>query len=96
MMRLALIAAFACLLAGCFGEPTSLQVPRDTARQCANHCNGLGMRLGAVVIIMTSAGCVCEPRDRSTVRAGGSAALAGGAAIHAAQEKARRSQQQQH
>lgn len=90
-----IMAMLAWLLGGCFQEASKVEVPRDTARQCATHCQGLGMRLSAVVIIMSSAGCVCEPRDRVGARSGGSSAAAGGAAIHAAAQAAQQSQQQQ-
>jgi hypothetical protein len=37
------------------------QLNADTPAVCARHCEAMGMRLGAVVIIESAEGCVCEP-----------------------------------
>jgi hypothetical protein len=76
-----------------------LKVRSDTRPQCALHCEELGMRLGAIVLIRNSAGCVCEPRDAppraegpavrdpAPARSGG-AATGGGALVVALEEAA--------
>jgi hypothetical protein len=85
-----------CLLsAGCTtARATWGPVPKERATECVSHCEELGMKLGAVVIISSSAGCVCEPKDAQTRAAlAGAAVAAGGQMI--AEEKARAAQQQQ-
>ncbi len=67
-------------------------VPVETRTRCESHCTKLGMRLSAVVLIMSSAGCVCEPNRPRTEGRTGSTAVAGGALIHAAIEAQRRAQ----
>ncbi len=66
----------------------------DTPAVCAKHCEAMGMRLGAVVIIESSEGCVCEPREpaRAASREGAAAAaitpiLAGAAAAAVQQQQ---------
>ena len=88
-----LLVGMAVCAAGCFGRPTTISVPRDIARQCAGHCSRLGMRMGAVVIIMNSAGCVCERGQIGKATRFGAAAVAGGAIIRAAEEEQRRRRQ---
>jgi hypothetical protein len=51
------------------------------------------MRMGAVVIIMNSAGCVCERGQIGKMTRFGAAAVAGGAIIRAAEEERRRRSQ---
>lgn len=36
-------------------------LPRDRAAECQRGCEQLGLQLSAVVLMMNSAGCVCEP-----------------------------------
>lgn len=68
-------------------------VPKERATECVSHCEELGMKLSAVVIISSSAGCVCEPKDGQGQASGGTAAAAAGAII--AEEEAQRQQQEQ-
>ncbi len=65
--------------------------------ECKSICTDLDMKLGAVVVIMNSAGCVCEPRDKAeeTNLHGGTSSIAGGAVIQAVAEAQRQSQAQQ-
>jgi hypothetical protein len=72
-----------------------LSLPKDTPQVCAKHCDSIGMRLAAVVIISSSEGCVCEPNEgaRATAREG--AAAAGIAPILAAAAAAAAGAQQQ-
>src|SRR5579859_5047864 len=62
----------------------------DSARatECQKACPVLGMRLSAMVIIMNSVGCVCEPIQApgAAVPVAGASAAAGGGAIIAAAE----------
>ncbi|HTJ41974.1 MAG TPA: hypothetical protein VL463_07740 [Kofleriaceae bacterium] len=62
-----------------------VSVPQTTRAECEANCGSLGMRLGSVVLIMSSAGCVCVPNDAPpSADNGGEAATAGGAQIAAA------------
>jgi hypothetical protein len=81
-MRTAVVLVL--LLAGCVRTtrpPVArlLTVPPDTAQECGNICQGIGLQLSAVVVVANSAGCVCEvqPRASSAVPGGASAASAG-------------------
>jgi hypothetical protein len=56
-------------------------VPRERATECVAHCEALDMKLAAVVIIRSSAGCVCEPKDAPGRVSSGTAAAAGGAIL---------------
>ncbi|WIG93583.1 hypothetical protein [Myxococcus sp. SDU36] len=78
-------------------RPATLTVPKERAAECRTICKDLDMRLGAVVVIMNSAGCVCEPRDEATGTppAKSSSAVIGGAAIHTAIELNRKAQNRQ-
>jgi hypothetical protein len=75
------IGMAACVTA----PPTRFDVPKDTPAQCGQVCTGMGLKMSAVVVIMSASGCVCEPAGEGpspSVRQG-AAALAGGAAIAA-------------
>ncbi|BDG01881.1 hypothetical protein [Anaeromyxobacter oryzae] len=104
-MRL-VAAVVALLAAGCATSPAvdpSVRLRPETRPECAAHCEQLGMRLGAVVLIKNAAGCVCQPREAppaqgtaappaSEPRAeveGGGAAVTGGALVIALEEEAR-------
>jgi hypothetical protein len=103
MHRLIAAAALAC--AGCVTAPAvspSFKLRPETQPECAALCEQMGMRLGAVVLIHNSAGCVCEPREATArpaeeaaprARPAGGAATAGGALVFAlerAEEERRR------
>lgn len=38
----------------------------ESRPECEAHCSQLGMRLGAIVIMGTATGCVCEPKEAAT------------------------------
>jgi hypothetical protein len=103
-MRVALATAI-LLAAGCATAPAvgpGTKVRADTRPECEAHCERLGMRLGAVVLIRSAAGCVCEPREAPPATGApasgpaaeprgareGRAAVAGGALAIALQEEA--------
>ena len=97
VVALLLVSGFACTTKRAVG-PT-LSVPKDTPEVCTQHCDSMGMRLAAVVLIANSEGCVCEPRDASpaTPRAGAAAAgitpilaAASAAAVHRQQQEEQR------
>jgi len=86
------LAASACETA----RATERPVPRALATDCVANCNALDMRMTAVVIIMSSAGCVCEPKQTTAMPpTAGTAAAAGGAVIQATLEAQRQAQAQQ-
>jgi hypothetical protein len=87
---LALIAATGCVAA----SPTQLPLPKDLPQQCEQHCSSMGMRLSAIVIIISKSGCVCEPIKESGSQASGTAAAAGAAAIQVETEASEPKQQQ--
>lgn len=71
----------------------------ETPAECADRCREMGMRLGAVVLIRNSAGCVCEPAGAppsppSARGAGGAAAAVSGAVV-AEEEEAERQRQEE-
>jgi hypothetical protein len=72
-----------CLLStGCVTQAAAHgTVPKERATECVAHCDELGMKLAAVVIIRNSAGCVCEPKDAQARATSSVAAAAGGALI---------------
>ncbi|NRD61329.1 hypothetical protein HRD49_06155 [Corallococcus exiguus] len=79
-------------LAGCAtARATSFALPMERATECRQLCEQIDMKLSAVVIIMNSAGCVCEPKPAEGTNAAltGAAAASGGAIIQAAAETAR-------
>jgi hypothetical protein len=108
-VTLAALVVAPLLAAGCVTTPAvdpSYKLRPETRPECAAHCDALGMRLGAIVLIRNAAGCVCEPREappekqgarppagepRAALQGGGSAAA--GAALIAIQEEQRRRQQ---
>ena len=79
------------LAAGPTSRATAFALPTARATECRQLCEQLDMKLGAVVIIMNSAGCVCEPKQAEGMSeaVSGAAALAGGALIQASAEQAR-------
>jgi len=96
-LALVLLSSAGCTTARAVGPGYSLS--KDTPEVCARHCDSMGMRLAAVVIIANSEGCVCEPREATpgAPRAGAAAAgitpilaAAAAAAAHQQQEEQRR------
>jgi hypothetical protein len=62
----------------------SFSVSHERANECQRICYDLGMRLSAMVVMMNSAGCVCEPpQQRAAAPTGGASAAAGGSTIAA-------------
>lgn len=85
---LALVAASACAINT--GVAGGFYVEKALADDCARHCATLGMRLAAVVVVHSTGGCVCEPKDRAAdATSRGGAAVAGGAVIQAMEEQRR-------
>ncbi|RKG60876.1 hypothetical protein D7X30_08185 [Corallococcus sp. AB011P] len=87
--RLPLLLALSLVfpLAACStARATSFSLPMERATECRQLCEQIDMRMSAVVIIMNSAGCVCEPKPAEGTNAAltGAAAASGGAIIRAA------------
>ena len=101
-----LLTAFS--LGGCAVQSAAtFKVKPILKQECVDHCTTLGMELGAVVLMMEHAGCVCCPKksQKEIAEAGGAtlggnvtiaATQAAAAAAAAEQEKQRQQQQQQH
>ncbi len=94
-MRNELLPLLCLLFVGCTtARATYGSVPKARATECASHCEELGMKLTAVVIISSSAGCVCEPEDAQTrASQAGAAAAMGGQVIEEEKAQANRAQQ---
>ena len=106
-MRTPWIVLALCLAgSGCVvGRATGslYEVPRERATECQDICTKLDLQMSAVVVILNTTGCVCEPkgvRAAAPAAAGVSSGAAptarssGGAAVAAAQVIAARSVQQ--
>jgi len=105
MSRLVVVCGLLLSIAAC-ANPVNRAVagPVDVMRgeECRVACTNLGMELTQVVLIMNSAGCVCQvaptsapgsstaPAERPAPQAGGAATAAGGAAIAAVAAEAQR------
>lgn len=83
------------LFAGCMATvPTTpavnpnVQLRPETRPECAARCEEMGMRLGAVVLIMNAEGCVCEPHDAPGSGARAAATVVSGAVLVRAQQEA--------
>jgi hypothetical protein len=75
-------------------------IPRERATECQDICTKLDMQIAAVVVIMNTTGCVCEPRRGSAapgtaLTPPGTVGSNGGAAAAAAQVIARQLANQQ-
>lgn len=83
------VAVLGLVLAGCapaVQQAVQGPLPAERGPQCREACAQLGMTLTSVVLIMNSAGCVCQvidPKPAPAATQGGAAAAAGGAAIAA-------------
>src|SRR5688572_6022045 len=83
------------LAQGCMaavGTSGAISVPADSQNQCATHCAGIGMELGAVAIMANNVGCVCAPKQAAS--SGASASITAGMATIAMQEAEQQRQQQ--
>jgi lipid-binding SYLF domain-containing protein len=103
-----LVTAFS--LCGCAVQSAAtFKVKPILKQECVDHCTTLGMELGAVVLMMEHAGCVCCPKktQKEVAEAGGATlggnitiaatqAAAAAAAAQQQQEQQRQRQQQQH
>jgi len=71
-------------------EAVTGPVPMARGTECRAACSSLGMQLTSVVLIMNSAGCVCQVMAPGGATHDGAAAAAGGmaiAAVRAAQQQ---------
>ncbi|MFL5321761.1 MAG: hypothetical protein ACJ790_19010 [Myxococcaceae bacterium] len=92
MKILPLVAALA--LCSCVtARATQFSTPKERVTECQQLCTDLGLRMSAVVVIMNSSGCVCEPPGTNGNEGKASAAAVGGAVI-AATAQAHQQQQQ--
>ncbi|NMO18978.1 hypothetical protein HPC49_33485 [Pyxidicoccus fallax] len=94
-----LAVALLCFSAmGCVTAPaTAWVVPKERATECRKICTDLDMRMSALVIIHSNAGCVCEPREEEgapVAKTSGASAAAASAAIQAIEEEQAQASQQ--
>ena len=77
-------------------KATSAPLPKERVAECNQICAGVEMKLGAFVVIHSSAGCVCESVAESVshTNAGRAGVTAGAALTTIEQEEAARSAQQ--
>ena len=80
----ALVAFFAACQQPPAKAPTYSPVTREHAGYCVQTCRNLGMQMTAMVVIMSSTGCVCQPASASSATTSGAAAASSGAAIASA------------
>lgn len=84
------------------------EIPRERTTECMEICTKLDLQMSAVVVVLNTTGCVCEPRTARAPAAPGVSSLsapaeqmsrnpaqAGGAAVAAAHVVARVTAQQQ-
>ena len=87
------------LLVGCTAVvgAKGVKVPEDSAAQCEQHCESIGMELSAVAIMANNVGCVCERREKSAQSGSPkyASSTAGGMATVIMQEAEAAQQQQQ-
>ena len=90
------IVVLAFVLGGCVTSPTPpvhsfVKLTGDTTEQCRGVCQDMGLELSAVIVVRSSAGCVCEVEPGATnARASGGAASAADAMIADEEEEAAR------
>lgn len=87
------------------------EIPRERTTECQEICTKLDLQMSAVVVVLNTTGCVCEPRTARALvpaapgvssridpaaAAGAPAARSGGAAIAAAHVVSKVMAQQQH
>lgn len=89
-MRTTLTVLFGLMV--CTGCETlgasSFPTPKTRVTECEKICTDVGMKLGALVVMMEHAGCVCEPLSAAAHAPNsslGGATAAGAAAISAVQ-----------
>jgi hypothetical protein len=81
-MRLTLPLLLCLLSTACVTQSATMgSVSKDLVTECVAHCASLDMKLTAMVVIRSSAGCVCEPKDSQARPVASAAVVAGGAAM---------------
>jgi hypothetical protein len=104
-MKLGLIALLLAGVAACPAPVGSAApVSPDSAAQCRNYCQRLGLPLESVVIMASNVGCVCDarpampagpPATTSPATSSAASSTAGGMAVMIEQEREREQQQAQ-
>ncbi len=96
MKRLGLAALLAVAsFSGCeTTRASTVPTPKERVTECEEICTGVGMKLSALVVIMSSAGCVCEV-VKATTSEQGAGAISGAAIVAAATAAMQSSQQNQ-
>jgi hypothetical protein len=91
------IAVLAFVLAGCVTSPkppvnSFVKLTGDTPAQCRGLCQDMGLQLSAVIVVRSSAGCVCEvePGAPNASVSGGAASAADAMVADEEEEQASR------
>ena len=93
--NLGVAAVLLAALSGCpatVGTSALTTIPPDAQQTCRTHCDTIGMDLGAVAIMASNVGCVCQPK---ATQADASAAVAAGMVTIMIQRQQQQQQQQQ-
>ena len=93
MNKLILAVVSLTLFTGCFatvGVQDHIKVPPESAQVCKGHCASIGLELGAVAIMASNVGCICQPKSEIASK---SASTAAGMATIMLQEQQRRNDQ---
>jgi hypothetical protein len=71
-----MVAASSACVSGPRNGPRRGVTP-ETAQECVDACNAMGLRMQSVVLVAGHSGCVCEPGDapRAERSSGGAAAV---------------------
>lgn len=89
------VTAVATFSSGCeTARASQLPTPKERVTECEQICTGVGMKLSAMVVMMNSAGCVCEVINSSAPTSSKGGGAAGGGAVIAASAAAMAQQQQ--
>lgn len=88
----AILIAILSLLNACVTQKaTGFATPRERVDECVQLCEGVGLKMTAMVVIMSNSGCVCgvKSEEKSGVPSAQAGAVSGGALIAAAAEASR-------
>jgi hypothetical protein len=95
LARVALLLVLGSGCAATVGTTSNVYVPPTAAGTCQAQCQGIGLDLGAVVVMANNVGCVCQPRGTSTAKASSAAVAGGMAAIMQAEQQSQQQAAQQ-
>jgi hypothetical protein len=84
-----ILALVGCAKPHTISSASGLKASRLRATECVQLCTDLGMKMTAMVVIMSNAGCVCEPAAATArTSTNGAVAASGIAVVEDTQQKA--------